>query len=62
MNKKKATIYVDEDMFERASLICNVLGISISAAIDIFLHKLVRANGIPFPVTFSKDSSKNNEE
>ena len=43
-------IRVNEDVKERAENTLNVLGISISEAVNMFLHQIPLVGGLPFDV------------
>lgn len=44
----QVTVRVDKDLKESAENLFNRVGLSMSAAINAFLHKAVDENGIPF--------------
>jgi len=44
----RVTVRVDKDLKESAENLFNRVGLSMSAAINAFLHKAVDENGIPF--------------
>ena len=41
---------MDENVKKNMEKLCNELGITISAAFNIFARKMIRENGIPFEV------------
>lgn len=51
------TVRIDPEVKERASKIFDELGLSLSAAVNIFLRAAVRRKGMPFDVVIP-----NNEE
>ena len=56
MSKEKSVIHIDSEIKPQFDAICKQLGLSVNAAINIFARTVVRENGIPFPVTLSKNS------
>lgn len=48
-------IQVLEDLRDKGSAICARFGISLLAAIRLFMKRMVFENGIPFPVTLPRD-------
>lgn len=45
------TVRLDRELKRQAELICDEMGLSMSAAMTIFLKRLVRDRGIPFRVS-----------
>ena len=43
-------VRVDEDTKERASAALEAMGLSVSEAIRVFLHKVAAEQAIPFPI------------
>lgn len=50
-NDIQVTIRVDKDLKESAENLFGRIGLTMSAAINAFLHKAVDENGIPFMLT-----------
>jgi addiction module RelB/DinJ family antitoxin len=42
---------MDDDLREKTEEVLDGLGLSISAAVNIYARQIVRAQGIPFPLT-----------
>lgn len=54
ITKKKTvtmTIRVDADLKSQAEFLCNEMGLTMSAAYNIFLKTLVRERAIPFKIS-----------
>ena len=51
MSQTLVSIRMDENVKKSMEKLCNELGITISAAFNIFARKMIRENGIPFDVT-----------
>lgn len=51
MSQTLVNIRMDENVKKSMEKLCNELGITISAAFNIFARKMIRENGIPFDVT-----------
>ena len=53
MNKKLATISarVDKDVKKQFETTCESMGLSVSAALNIFVRKVINEQAIPFDVT-----------
>ncbi len=47
-------VRVDEELKEKATAICDGLGIDLSTAIRMFMKRTVPQNGIPFSMTLPK--------
>lgn len=58
MESTNLNIRTDKDLKEQADRVFTELGISMSAAINIFLKATVRNNGIPFPLELDKPNRK----
>ena len=50
-NYVRVTIRVDKDLKERAETLFARLGMNMSTALNIFLHKAIDESAIPFPVS-----------
>ena len=64
-DKKRAstsviTVQLDGELKKQATVLFRSLGISLSAAIRLFLECSISANGFPFPVTLEKDKDIEN--
>lgn len=46
----KTSLTLDKETREEAQRLFNEMGLSFSAAIDIFLKAVIRERGIPFPI------------
>ena len=60
MAQTLVNIRMDENVKKSMEKLCNELGITISAAFNIFARKMIRENGIPFEVSadpFYSDSN-----
>ena len=51
MSQTLVNIRMDENVKKSMEKLCNELGITLSAAFNIFARKMIRENGIPFEVT-----------
>lgn len=60
MSQTLVNIRMDENVKKSMEKLCNELGITISAAFNIFARKMIREHGIPFEVSadpFYSDSN-----
>jgi DNA-damage-inducible protein J len=48
------SIRMDDELREQTEQILGELGLSMSAAVNIFARQIVRSRGIPFPLTLSE--------
>ena len=55
MQQPIVSIRMDESLKKRFELICDNLGLSVSAAITIFAKQVCREGKIPFEITLGKD-------
>ena len=55
-NDVRVTIRVDKDLKDRADILFERLGLNMTTALNVFLHKAVDEEGIPFQVS-AKGSS-----
>ena len=53
-------IRIDEDVKKDMEKLCRELGITVSAAFNIFARKMIRENGIPFEVSVDPFYSASN--
>ena len=60
MSQTLVNIRMDENVKKSMEKLCNELGITISAAFNIFARKMIRENGIPFEVTADPFYSESN--
>lgn len=51
METSKINVCVDKDTKQEAEMLFNELGLTMSAAINIFLKKVLMEQGLPFKVT-----------
>lgn len=58
MATKNINIRVDEDLKKESEELFEDLGLSLSAAVKIFLKQSVRESAIPFEITLNKDSEQ----
>ena len=54
----RVTVRVEPDVKEMAEQLFHSCGISMSDAINMFLHQSLKANGLPFTVDGSAKSDK----
>lgn len=56
----KASIhcYVDEELKKEAEALFDMVGLTMSEAISLFLRKCVSSNGLPFVVKMKEDELK----
>lgn len=47
----KTSLTIDKETREEAQKLFDEMGLSFSAAIDIYLKAVIREQGIPFPIT-----------
>ena len=59
MTTRQVSLRIDNDLYNKASILFNKLGLSISDATRIFFTKAVNDNGLPFDL---KVDYKPNEE
>lgn len=60
MAQTLVNIRMDENVKKKMEVLCNELGITISAAFNIFARKMIRENGIPFEVSADPFYSESN--
>lgn len=60
MAQSVINIRMDENVKKKMEKLCNELGITISAAFNIFARKMIRENGIPFDVSADPFYSESN--
>lgn len=53
-------IRMDENVKKKMEKLCSELGITVSAAFNIFARKMIRDNGIPFEVSTNSFYSESN--
>lgn len=53
-NDVQVTVRVDRDIKERAEQLFDSIGLSMSAAINVFLRKSLDENGVPFALTIKQ--------
>lgn len=58
MSNKSITIRIDEDLKQKSDELYESLGLSLSAAIKIFLKQSIRESGLPFELKLNKESQK----
>lgn len=56
------TIRIDENVKKQADSILSELGLSMSAATNIFLKQVVRHNGLPFEIKLDPPKESNSEK
>lgn len=60
MAQTLVNIRIDEDVKKDMENLCKELGITMSAAFNIFARKMIRENGIPFEVSIDSFYSESN--
>ena len=60
MSQTLVNIRIDEDVKKDMEKLCKELGITMSAAFNIFARKMIRENGIPFEVSVDPFYSESN--
>ena len=60
MSQTLVNIRMDENVKKNMEKLCNELGITISAAFNIFARKMIREHGIPFEVSADPFYSESN--
>lgn len=60
MAQSLVNIRIDENVKKKMEKLCNELGITVSAAFNIFARKMIRENGIPFDVSADPFYSESN--
>lgn len=60
MSQTLVNIRMDENVKKSMEKLCNELGITISAAFNIFARKMIREHGIPFEVSADPFYSESN--
>lgn len=60
MAQTLVNIRMDENVKKNMERLCDELGITISAAFNIFARKMIRENGIPFDVSVDPFFSEKN--
>jgi len=58
MSKTEINIQIDEDLKKEATELFDSLGMSLPAAINIFLKQSVREKGLPFELKFNKETQQ----
>ena len=58
MAQTSISIRVDEDIKKEAEALFSKLGLTLSAATNVFYRQAIRTQGIPFPLTMTEVSSK----
>lgn len=58
MATKNINIRIEEDLKKQSEELFDDLGLSLSAAVKIFLKQSVRESGIPFEIKLNKDSEQ----
>lgn len=58
MSNKNITIRIDENLKKEADELYDSLGLSLSAAIKIFLKQSVRESGLPFELKLNKETQQ----
>ena len=60
MAQTNISIRIDEDVKKEAETLFAKLGLTLSAATNVFYRQAVRVQGIPFPISAVEPSKKNN--
>lgn len=58
MANKSITIRIDEELKEKSDQLYDSLGLSLPAAIKIFLKQSVRESGLPFDLKLNRESQQ----
>lgn len=58
MSKQQIAVTVDEGLKTEAEALFERLGLDISTAVNIFLHKVVAEGGMPFAITLPSDHAE----
>lgn len=58
MSNKNITIRIDEDLKKEADELYDSLGLTLSAAIKIFLKQSVRESGLPFELKLNRETQQ----
>lgn len=58
MSNKSITIRIDEDLKKKSDQLYESLGLSLSAAIKIFLKQSIRESGLPFELKLNQESQQ----
>jgi len=56
------SIRMDDDLKRKTEEVLDELGLSISAAVNILAHQIVRTRGIPFPLTLTSTPEDSRQE
>ncbi len=56
MSKSTINIKVDESLKTAAEAVFTKLGLTLTSAINLYLHQVVRVQGIPFPLDIANTS------
>ena len=59
-NTAQISVRIDEDIKQSAELVLNEMGLTMSAAITVFLKKVSREHRIPFEITADPFYSESN--
>lgn len=51
MAQTNISIRIDEDIKKEAEILCDKIGLTLSAVTNVFYRQFVRTQGIPFPIT-----------
>jgi DNA-damage-inducible protein J len=56
------SIRIDDDLRRKTEEVLSGLGLTMSAAVNILAHQIVRTRGIPFPLTLADETQANRRE
>jgi len=58
MAQTNISIRIDEDVKKEAEALFSEIGLTLSAATNVFFRQVIRTRGIPFPLTVAETDSK----
>ena len=58
MTQTNISVRIDENLKKQFDYLCNELGLTMTAAINLFVKAVIRENGIPFDVTLNVPNSE----
>lgn len=60
-NMAQISIRMDDELRKKTEEVLSGLGLTISSAVNIFAHQIVRTQDIPFPLTLSGGASSDRQ-
>jgi DNA-damage-inducible protein J len=58
MAQTNISIRIDEDVKRDVEILCDKIGLTMSALTNIFYRQFIRSKGIPFPVTINEPAAQ----